>query len=95
MKTLRHGITDGLPREQIQQNRQIDKARCDADGSNIGHPSLIDGRNGTILQKIGIPTNLQNQLPEGIDDYHQKASIPWEIFFVISFLNLKSIQKIP
>jgi hypothetical protein len=54
MKTLRHRIADSLSREEIQQNRQIDKARCDADIGNIGNPSLIDGRNGTILQKIRI-----------------------------------------
>jgi hypothetical protein len=35
MKTLRHRIADSLSREEIQQNRQIDKALCDADIGNI------------------------------------------------------------
>jgi hypothetical protein len=42
------------PFEKTDPKQQIDKARCDAIIGNNGNPSLIDGRNGTILQKIGI-----------------------------------------
>jgi hypothetical protein len=54
IKTSRYRIANGLSRKKIHQDRQIDKARGDADISDIGHPGLIDGRYGTILQKIGI-----------------------------------------
>jgi len=54
MKTLRHRIADRLSKEQIRQNRQINKSRGDADIGNAGNPGPMDGLNGTTLQKIGI-----------------------------------------
>ena len=37
------GITDGLSRIDVQNDRQIDKAHQDMDIGDIGHPDLVDG----------------------------------------------------
>jgi len=50
VQAVREGIPDHRPGERIEDHCQIDKARPDADVSQVSHPGLVGGRDRDMAE---------------------------------------------